>query len=541
MIRKITADLRARIVTSRTDSSLLDKTLSASYDVCVVGSGPGGSVAAATLAEAGMKVLLVERGPFLPAEQFNFQVLDMSNKLGRVELTSGLRTLLYQGNVLGGGSVLYGGVAMKPPAYVFEEWKERSGYSDLDLEQLEPHYRHVGDMMSVTRQSERLENRSNAIVREMADALGKPEGLETVDRYTKGCAGAGLCNLGCGFDLKGNMLNSFLPHGLETGNLTIVTECQAEGIGGETCSPAIRPGRSFRGTGLAVALRDFSTGRIVRRAFIKARRVILAAGAFFSSSLLLKSGVQFPNRDRIGAKIYLQPHAHIFALFDHPVTQRGKTTSGQYIPYNGVPAIYNFTGFLKEHRFFWLASILFPSNLASFISNLPPPEHFEIMRQFHNTVSITTTLRDEPTRSRIVLKDGRAQLDFRESPSDIENLRRCFLAAARGFLAVGARRVFLPLLDPPAIEREADLAKIESMRFGYDNLLLYSDHTSGGNSYGVDPEHGVTDPDGRVFGSQNVYVADSSLFPSGCGINPSWTIMALSRRVALKISEDTRN
>ncbi|MGH9838820.1 MAG: FAD-dependent oxidoreductase [Blastocatellia bacterium] len=35
-----------------------------SYDVCVIGSGPGGAVTAATLAEAGWKVALVERGPF---------------------------------------------------------------------------------------------------------------------------------------------------------------------------------------------------------------------------------------------------------------------------------------------------------------------------------------------------------------------------------------------------------------------------------------------------------------------------------------------
>lgn len=368
MIRKITGELRAHIVTPRSDSALLEKILSAAYDVCIVGSGPGGSVTACALAEAGMNVLLVERGPFLPAEAFNFRVLDMSNRLGYLELTSGFRAALYQGNVLGGGSILYGGVA------------------------------------------------------------------------------------------------------------------------------------------------------------------------FFSSSLLLRNGGRFPGRARIGAKVFLQPHAQIFALFDRPITRQGEVHEGQYIPYNGVPAIYNFTGFLKEHRFFWLASILFPANLASFISNLPPGEHYEIMRRFHNTMSITVTLRDDPSRSRIVLKNGRPQLDFLESASDIENLRRCFLLAARGFLAVGARRVFLPMLDPPGIEKEADLGKIEKMSFGYDDLLLYSDHTSGGNSYGVDPEHGVTDPDGRVFGTENVYVADSSLFPSACGINPSWTIMALARRVAVSLS-----
>lgn len=65
---------------------------------------------------------------------------------------------------------------------------------------------------------------------------------------------------------------------------------------------------------------------------------------------------------------------------------------------------------------------------------------------------------------------GRAQLDFRESPQDIENLRQCFLLAARGFLTFGARRVFLPMLRPPKIERESDLKQIEKMKYGIKYL-----------------------------------------------------------------------
>ena len=75
------------------------------------------------------------------------------------------------------------------------------------------------------------------------------------------------------------------------------------------------------------------------------------------------------------------------------------------------------------------------------------------------------------------------------------------------------------------------------MKFGYDDLLLYSDHTSGGNAYGKDADRGVVDAGGRLFGSENVYVADSSLFPTASGINPSWTIMALSHRVSSQLAK----
>ncbi|MGH9971387.1 MAG: GMC family oxidoreductase [Pyrinomonadaceae bacterium] len=126
-------------------------------------------------------------------------------------------------------------------------------------------------------------------------------------------------------------------------------------------------------------------------------------------------------------------------------------------------------------------------------------------------------------------------MEFQESEHDIESFRKCFLHAARGFLAVGARRVFLPLLRPPVIEKVADLQKIESMKFTYNDLILYSDHTSGGNQFGSDSSRAVTDAQGRVFGTENVYVADSSLFPAAPGVNPSWTIMALARHVATNI------
>lgn len=308
MIRRITEELRRHIYSAKDfDTPKTDNPLAGTYDVCVIGSGPGGSVAAATLAQAGLKVLLIERGPFLPAELFNFRALDMSNRMGHLELTSGYRTVLYQGNALGGGSLLYGAVAMKPPSFVFDEWEKHSGVSSINRASLEPHYRHVADVMSVTRQTRKLENRSNAVVREMASALGKPEGLELVERYTQGCAGAGLCSFGCGFDLKGNMINSFLP-----------------------------------------------------------------------------------------------------------------------------------------------------------------------------------------------------------------------------------------MLRPPRIETEADLKKIERLDFGDDDLILYSDHTCGGNPYGIDRRHGVTDEWGRVFDTENVYVADSSLFPSASGINPSWTIMALSHRTASKLVDSKK-
>jgi choline dehydrogenase-like flavoprotein len=494
------------------------------YDVCVVGSGCGGSVAACTLAGAGLDVVLIERGPFRPPREFTFQALDMATRLGHLELTRGYRTALLQGSVLGGSSVIYGAVAMRPPGAVFDEWQRLSGIADLNADALEPHYAEVGAALSVTRQSASGENRPNAIVREMAHALGRPDGLHLVHRYTAGCAGVGLCNFGCALDRKGTMLNSFLPRGLETGRLTILTECEAHGLDGESRAGV------YRASGVKVTCRSAETGALAGRITVRAKAFISSAGAFFTSALLLRSA-HLPHRDRIGARVFLQPHAQVFAMFDDPVTRRGELVDGRYVPANGVPAIYNFLGFLPDRRFWWLASILFPANLAALVSHLPVGEHASIMRRYHYTSGVTITTRDAPQRSRVTLDRGRATLDFLESRQDAAILRDSLATAASGFLGAGAHRVFLPLLSPPRVTSQLDVDAFRRRRLAYDHVLLYSDHTSGGTPMGCDARHGVTDASGRVFDTSNVYVADSSLFPSSCGANPSWTIMALSRRV----------
>lgn len=76
---------------------------------------------------------------------------------------------------------------------------------------------------------------------------------------------------------------------------------------------------------------------------------------------------------------------------------------------------------------------------------------------------------------------------------------------------------------------------INSLKFTYNDLILYSDRTSGGNQFGASAGRGVTDERGRIFGTSNVFVSDSSLFPAAPGVNPSWTIMALARHVATEM------
>jgi choline dehydrogenase-like flavoprotein len=75
----------------------------------------------------------------------------------RAILTKIYRTVLYQGTALGGSSMIFGAVAMRPKQFVFDEWREKSGVTELNAETLEPHYRHIAEVMTVTRQTSDME------------------------------------------------------------------------------------------------------------------------------------------------------------------------------------------------------------------------------------------------------------------------------------------------------------------------------------------------------------------------------------------------
>ena len=59
-----------------------------------------------------------------------------------------------------------------------------------------------------------------------------------------------------------------------------------------------------------------------------------------------------------------------------------------------------------------------------------------------------------------------------------------------------------------------------------------AEHSAGTSRLAADPAQGACDPQGKLFGTRNVYVADASLHPTNGGFNPGLTVMANAMRVA---------
>src|SRR5829696_9516318 len=130
------------------------------FDAVVVGSGFGGSVTACRLAEAGRRVLVLERGKPYPPGSFARSPLGLRNSLwdpseglhGMFDLWSfeGLEALVASG--LGGGSLIYANVLIRkdPKWFVREEPGEGYEHWPTTYEDLEPHYERAEAMLGAT-------------------------------------------------------------------------------------------------------------------------------------------------------------------------------------------------------------------------------------------------------------------------------------------------------------------------------------------------------------------------------------------------------
>ena len=184
------------------EGGTLDRPVWERADACVIGTGAGGAVVAAILAEAGARVVVLEKGGFYTAEDFSEREEDMLGKIegghGFTTSTDGGTTFTY-GECVGGSTVHYWADTVPIPDDRLALWGDRFGVEHTK-DSLAPSFARVSHILHVGPAPESMINENNRLVRAGMAALGWQDKGEVVTQARRGCVGSGYCQLGCAYN-----------------------------------------------------------------------------------------------------------------------------------------------------------------------------------------------------------------------------------------------------------------------------------------------------------------------------------------------------
>ena len=476
-------------------------------DVCVVGSGAGGAVAAFEAASVGRDVIVLERGPawtepdLVPREAEGSARLFWDRGLAATE---DLGVVLFAGRALGGGTVVNWMTSLRLPDDVRAEW-EALGADGLGKD-LDEHYAAV-ETRSDVNTAETIQNAQNGALARGLDALGLP--WSVIPRNARGCGDCGHCGYGCRAGAKRSTARTFLSDAVARG-ARVVTDCEVRTI--TSANGAV--------TGVTAVAGD-------RRITVRADRVVLAGGSIGTPALLLRSGLGGP---RAGQRLFLHPVPAVFARYPDPIRM-----------WSGVPQSVVSDAFARldgAYGFRLEVPPVLPGVAAAGVPWRSTGQHRDVMRELDRFAAFIPIVRDrEPGRVRVD-RDGAALVSYGVRGADAAMCARAIVETAKVHLAAGAQQVLTLHTRPIALEPGGDVgafaAAVQRRGVAPNTVGMFSAHQMGTAGMGASRDS-VSDPDGAVRGVRGLCVADASAFPNASGVNPMLTVMALARRNARRM------
>ena len=522
-------------------------------DVCVIGSGAGGAVAAKELAQAGLSVVVLEAGENHDSMTFSRYAPEM---LLRLFWDGGLRTtrdgsiLISQGQGVGGSTVHNLCYAVRIPDSILNRWETEFGIQDLSPSDLSPSFDRVETTLAVKQIREEQVNKPNQVIRRGAQAM---RWRGTIQRHNRGpCPDCSAdCLLGCPISQPGigkqSMAVSYIPQALKAG-ARLYTDCLAESIIvengrviGATArfrfndKPAPRqvdPAKS-RSIGVDAQTESYANvgndrGHKGCTLTVRSKAVILAAGAINSPQLWLKSRLPDPGK-QVGRNLHLHPAISVGSFFDEHIDA-----------YQGIPQSFYVDHFLDLAHHHDNGYLLMPAfgPMALVAASMPSfgREHRDLMRAYRGIAALLVLLHDRSSGRVKVNRRGSPVIRYRLNRDDRASLIQGLIHGAQLLFAAGAKEIVLPYTRRVIIRRESNLEVIRQRDIVENDILITSSHPQGTLRMGRDPRKTVVDSTGEAHDVKGLFVADASLFPTSIGVPPMLTIAAMADHIARRLA-----
>lgn len=531
------------------------------YDFIVIGSGFGGSVSAMRLAQKGYKVLVLERGKRFEDQDFpktNWNIwkylwLPALGCYGFFEMSFLNGQLALHGSGVGGGSLGYANVLMKPDEHLFNlpSWKHLVEWKN----ELSPFYEEARTMLGVTT-NPRLFYADDCMAKLSEDyhatqtfkptevgVFFKESGLEGQsfpDPYFSGegpernaCNYCGGCMVGCRYNAKNTLVKNYLFFAEKLG-VKVVPSSKVVDI-------HLLDGEDKNAGGIGYEVVYVDPSRLFKtKTTIRTRRVVVAAGTLGTMELLLRcrdiTGSLPRISDQLGNKVRTN-NENILG-----VTARGKENLhsegiaiGSIFSPNEIthmePVRYS-----DGSSFIRLLTAPLITKGETFLSRLgltaieilKHPWDFLYGKFFSRWARFTTIL--------LVMQTDENMIRIR--------LGRSLFSLGRKGLVIEKEKRQTATSLPLSNELTRKFAKltngIPASSFT-DSLFNFptSAHLMGGVPFGLSEQDGVIGLDFQVHNYPGLFVVDGSVMPGNPGVNPSLTITALAEYAMSKIPSKT--
>ncbi len=497
------------------DGEKEQRAIEADFDYIIVGSGAAGATAARVLADTDASIALVEEGPAVQTAEFVEALFPSMRRIFRdmTMLTTRGRAMMpiIQGSCLGGSTVVNSGISWRIPDDVWEPWRAQFGLGDaLPLSQLHAHWDLIERELAVQATPRAVWGENNRLM-DVACSKLHVSGFPT-QRNVRACHGSARCLTGCPFGAKQSMLVSYVPYAEQRG-ATLFTSARVDRISikGEH---ALGVRGHFHQPTLKTNIAPFT---------LRARKaVIVAASAIQTPLLLHRSGVRAAH---LGQHFQAHPGCSLVGVFDQPVRSWFGATQGYEV---------------DEHRGdgrFKVESIALPLETlcaalpgvgVQWLANIADAPHMAIWAVQLRAFAEGTV------RNSFLGTEVRYDL----TPRDMANLRRALRFTAELLFAAGAREIITGVHGmPERLHRPDDLKYFDSAPADPAAYTFILSHLFGTARMSVRAQDGVVGTNFCVHDMRNLYVVDSSLFPTNLGVNPQLPIMGVAMHAARQLAE----